>query len=145
MTVKSITYTHLVIDARARVLATTTNLAAADDASRVAVREGQSAHPTIVDLAAADVAALARIAAVDYPALLRKGSGLLGAGTHPAQPYLEVMLHMTGITTEVIPGHTFGHDRVADIINAFLGNARAWQGETARAVKAALKAMAVKR
>jgi hypothetical protein len=99
----------------------------------------------IVDLATADVAALARIAAVDYPALLRKGEGFLGAGTHVAQPYLEVMLHMTGITTEVIPGHTFGHDRVADIINAFLGNARAWQGETARAVKAALKAMAVKR
>lgn len=139
------TTTHLVIDARTRVLASTIGLAAAEDAARTAVREGLSAHPTIVDLAAADVATLARIAAVDCEALTRKGDGWLGAGTHPAQPYLEVMLSMRGVTADMIPGMTFGHDRVADCINAFLGNASTWRGDTARAVKPALKAMAAKR
>lgn len=139
------TTTHLVIDARSRVLASTIGLAAAQDASRIAVREGLSANPVIVDLATTDVATLARIAATDCEALTRRGDGWLGAGTHPAQPYLEVMLSMRGVTADMIPGMTFGHDRVADCINAFLGNAASWRGNTARAVKAALRVMAAKR
>lgn len=99
----------------------------------------------IIDIASTDVATLARIAAADCEALTRRGDGWLGAGTHPAQPYLEVMLQMRGVTADMIPGMTFGHDRVADCINAFLGNASGWRGNTARAVKATLKAMAVKR
>jgi hypothetical protein len=139
------TTTHLVIDARARVLSSIPSLADAEDMARAAVRQGLSANPTIVDLAAADVATLARIAATDCEALTRRGDGWLGAGTHPAQPYLEVMLQMRGVTADMVPGVTFGHDRVADCINAFLGNAAGWRGPIARDVKAALKAMAAKR
>ncbi len=99
----------------------------------------------IVDLYRADVATLARIAAVDCPALTRRGTGFLGAGTHPAQPYLEVMLGMGGVTRDNIPGLTFGWDRAADVVNTFVSNTATWKGDTARAVKAALKDMAATR
>jgi hypothetical protein len=55
------------------------------------------------------------------------------------------MLQMRGVTVDMIPGMTFGHDRVADCINAFFGNCAAWRGETARTVKAALKRAAATR
>lgn len=144
MTVQTVIHTHLVLDVHDVVQAWAVNSDWADRrAIEVAVNTGRTA--SVVDLANTDVATLARVAAADCPALLRKGDGWLGAGTHPAQPYLEVMLQMRGITAEVIPSLTFGHDRVADIINAFLGNAAQWRGDTARAVKPALKAMAATR
>lgn len=141
---QTVTHTHLVLDYRNVVHAWAVN---ADWAARRAGELADSTERavTVVNLAVADVATLARIAAADCEALTRKGSGFLGAGTHPAQPYLEVMLYMRGVTADMIPGMTFGHDRVADCINAFLGNASTWKGDTARAVKAALKVMAAKR
>jgi hypothetical protein len=144
MTIQTVKHTLLVIDQRYRVHSWAVN---ADWAQREADRLAEPGNGTysVIDLASTDVATLARIAAADCEALTRRGSGFLGAGTHPAQPYLEVMLQMRGVTTEAVPGMTFGHDRVADCINAFLGNASTWRGDTARAVKAALKAMAAKR
>jgi len=99
----------------------------------------------VVDLYKVDVATLARIVAVDFPGATAKGYGVLGAGTHPAQPYLEVMSQMRGVTRDVVPGLHFGPERVADIIEAFLGNSHGWRGDTARAVKATLRTMAAKR
>lgn len=139
----TITHSILVIDARATVHAWAVDADWAQRQARELVRNGTSANPTVVDLATADVATLARIALADCPALARKGEGWLGAGTHPAQPYLEVMLQMRGITADNAAGLTFGHDRVADIINAFVGNAATWKGDTARAVKPALKRIAM--
>lgn len=88
-----------------------------------------------------DVAELAAIAARDCPALTRRGTGFLGAGTHPAQPYLSAMLGMRGVTRENIREVTFGYDTAADIVNRFCGESKTWRGETARDVKAALRAM----
>lgn len=98
----------------------------------------------IVDLYWSDVATLARIAAVDFPALTRKGSGFLGAGTHVAQPYLEVMLQMHGVDRENIHTAQVGWDSCDRIVITFLSNAATWKGDTARAVKAALKALTAK-
>ena len=97
----------------------------------------------VVDVATADVATLARIALADCPALARKGDGWIGAGTHPAQPYLEAMLRMHGVgTTYNVRDIRFGpHDNADRIILTFLSNASTWRGETARTVKARLKAM----
>ena len=119
------------------------NLAAAYEAQFRAMPGNAGA--VVVDLRALDVAALARLAFADAPDLTRRGTGILGAGTHPAQPYLEVMLGMRDVTAANAPGMTFGHDRVADIVNTFLSNASTWRGDTARAVKAALKVIGAKR
>jgi len=92
-----------------------------------------------------DVRDLALIIAVDYPAAMKRGVGVLGAGTHPAQRYLEVALQMRGVTAVNAPGMTFGHDRVADIVNTLVSNLGGWRGETAREVKAALRKIGAKR
>lgn len=141
----TVKYTHLVIDPLSTVHVWAVSPDYAErQAVNLAVTTGRTME--VVELATADIATLARIAERDQPNLARKGGGLLGAGTHPAQPYLEVMLQMRGVTADKVPGLTFGWDRAADILNAFVSNAGSgWRGETAAAVKATLKAMAVKR
>jgi hypothetical protein len=142
--------THLVVGDGGKVLhhipaqrEISPNLAAAYEAQFRATPGNAGA--VVLNLAEVDVATLARLAFADAPDLARRGSGFLGAGTHPAQPYLETMLGMRGVTATNAPGMTFGHDRVADIVNAFVGNASTWRGDTARAVKAALRTIGAKR
>ena len=94
-----------------------------------------------MDYSKHDVAALARIAEQDCPRLAARGSGFLGAGTHPAQPYLEYMRTMNGVTRANIKDVQFGYDSAERIVITFLSNATAWKGDTARAVKAHLRAM----
>lgn len=90
-------------------------------------------------LRAADIATLARMALEDAPQLAAKGSGPLGAGTHPAQPYLELMLRMNGVTRANVRDVTMGYDRADYVVIYFLENASGWRGEVAREVKAALR------
>lgn len=52
-----------------------------------------------------------------------------------AVPYLEAMDSLNRITD------TFGAEDATSIIAYFLGNATAWRGEKAKAIKAELKAM----
>jgi hypothetical protein len=52
-----------------------------------------------------------------------------------AVPYIDAMAYLTG------PADMFGQDRAEDIVRYFLENSRTWRGETARRVKAELKAM----
>lgn len=136
------TRTHLVLDARDVVQVWASD---ADYAERQAIilAANTARTATVVDLYAADtdVATLARIAAADMPALLRQGEGFLGAGTHVAQPYLSVMLGMRGVNASNVKDVTFGWDHADRIVITFLSNASTWKGETARAVKAALKAL----
>ena len=95
----------------------------------------------VVDLYTTDIATLARIAEVDCPRLTVQGAGLLGAGTHPAQPYLEAMLHMPGVTRKNIRTVSFGYDTADHVVRYFLENVSTWRGDTARDVKAALRSM----
>ena len=93
-----------------------------------------------IDIKTADIATLARIAATECPALTRKTQGWLGAGTHPAQPYLAAMLRMVGYRThEDLDQSYVGHDRARWVVAAFVSNAAQWRGENARAIKAELK------
>ena len=52
-----------------------------------------------------------------------------------AQPYLDAMGTLTSMRD------TYGYDDAKSIVIYFLGNAQTWKGETAKAVKAELKAM----
>lgn len=52
-----------------------------------------------------------------------------------AVPYLNAMMALDTVRDK------FGHDSAASIVRYFLGNAATWRGETARRVKAELKAM----
>jgi hypothetical protein len=52
-----------------------------------------------------------------------------------AVPYLDAMQHLGGITDR------FYHDEGSSVVRYFLANATTWKGETARRVKAELKAM----
>lgn len=100
----------------------------------------------IVDMTATDVSTIARLAARNSPNLTAVGSGPLGAGTHPAQPYLEVMLGMVGVGTEYnVRDIRFGYDDAESIIRYFLGNASQWRGDLARAGKARLNAIVAAR
>ena len=97
---------------------------------------------TLYDLTTADVATIARIAAADCPTLTRKGTGFLGEGTHPAQPYLEAMLTMVDVGAPDgynVNDIRFGLDSATGTIRYFLTNASAWRGDVARAGKARLK------
>ena len=129
------TTTHLVIDRTHRVLA-----AAPDETIALAATAD---HPgsTVVDLATADVATLAWIARRDWPAGWQEGTGLLGAGTHPAQPYGQAMLGMRGVDRNNVSDIRLGYDSADVIVTTWLSNAQGWRGETARLVKAALKGM----
>lgn len=132
---------YLVIDAAWRVVGAAMRLQEAE-ALEVEHRTATGASATqIVDLHWSDVASLAIIAERDMPALARKGQGFLGAGTHVAQPYLEAMRAMAGVTRDNVKDVQFGYDRADRIVITFLSNAATWKGDTARAVKAALKAM----
>ena len=92
------------------------------------------------ELAAADVATLARMAADDAPGLLEQGRELWER-THPAAPYLKAMLQMRGVTRDNVETVVWGYDDADSIVLRFLDNAAGWRGETARAVKAALRSI----
>lgn len=138
---KPTTPTHLFLDSHDRVVGSV--VGTDEDAERAhrgyVLRDGSR----VVKVATADVATLARVAAADCPALTAKGGGFLGAGTHPAQPYLEALLTMHGVGTDVDPSDIrYGMDDPRRLIITFLGNAATWRGETARTVKARLKSIA---
>lgn len=52
-----------------------------------------------------------------------------------AKPYLRAMASLEKVTDK------YGQDDADDIVQRFLLNARSWRGETARRVKAELKAL----
>lgn len=52
-----------------------------------------------------------------------------------AKPYLEAMASLNKVTDK------YGHDDADMIVRYFLNNATTWRGETAKRVKAELKAM----
>ncbi len=54
---------------------------------------------------------------------------------YAAVPYLDAMLHLDTIHD------SYYYDNASDIVRYFLSNATSWRGETARAIKAELKAM----
>jgi hypothetical protein len=56
-----------------------------------------------------------------------------------AMPYVQVMLHLDKITD------LYGADDADTIVRYFLVNARTWRGETARRIKAELRAMLKRR
>lgn len=55
-----------------------------------------------------------------------------------AVPYVQAMNHISDIGEEPVP---FVHDGGRDTVARFLCNAGTWRGETARRIKAELKAM----
>jgi hypothetical protein len=61
------------------------------------------------------------------------------AVNYAAKPYLSAMGNLDKITD------TYGMDSARSIVNYFLGNATSWRGDTARRVKAELKAMVKQR
>ncbi len=52
-----------------------------------------------------------------------------------AVPYLDAMRHINGI------GDKYYADDASSVVRYFLANATAWRGDTARTIKAELKAM----
>jgi len=54
---------------------------------------------------------------------------------YAAVPYLSAMLEMGSIDDD------YGYDSGKSVVRYFLGNARAWRGEKAKAIKAELNAM----
>jgi hypothetical protein len=98
----------------------------------------ESDRDITAELAAADIATLARMAADDAPRLLERGREIWER-THPAAPYLSAMLDMRGVTRDNVAEVSWGHDQASGIVLRFLDNAAGWRGETARAVKAALR------
>ena len=54
---------------------------------------------------------------------------------YAAKPYLDAMLHLDTIRD------SYYYDDAASVVRYFLANATSWKGETARAIKAELKAM----
>ena len=110
--------------------------------------EARQADPTlvdigteVVDLYTTDVKTLAQVAVADNPRLAETGRGVLGAGTNPAQPYLEAMLHMPGVTRDNVKTVRWGYDNADHVVRYFLENVSTWRGDTARDVKAALRSM----
>ena len=124
--------THALLDGRGAAYAVGTE----DD-----LAQKLEAGLRLVALEGLDVAALATIAAYDDPRLTKRGDGFLGAGTHPAQPYLSAMTGMRGVTRSNIREVHFGYDNAADIVNRFCGESSTWKGDTARAVKAVLRSL----
>lgn len=96
---------------------------------------------SVLAIADLDIAECARLAEAECPRLAEVGTGFLGAGTNPAQPYLEAMRAMRGVTAENVREVQFGYDRADGIVTRFCDNATAWKGDTARAVKAHLRGM----
>ena len=54
---------------------------------------------------------------------------------YAARPYLQAMSRLNSIDD------VYGHDSARDMVLYFLSNAQSWRGETARAIKAELRAM----
>lgn len=54
---------------------------------------------------------------------------------YAAKPYLDAMRNLDAVTD------TYGLDSAASIVIYFLSNATTWRGQTAKSVKAELKAM----
>ena len=54
---------------------------------------------------------------------------------YAAEPYLRAMRELNTMQD------SYGFDSAPDIVLRFLGNAKAWRGETARRLKAELRAM----
>jgi len=54
---------------------------------------------------------------------------------YAARPYLEAMFTLTSFQDK------YGYDSAAGIVLRFLNNAGSWRGETAKRIKAELKAM----
>jgi hypothetical protein len=52
-----------------------------------------------------------------------------------ARPYLDAMRQLDSIRDD------YGQDSAVSVVSYFLGNAASWKGETARRVKAELKAL----
>jgi hypothetical protein len=52
-----------------------------------------------------------------------------------ARPYLDAMRQLDGIRDD------YGHDSAVSVVSYFLSNANSWKGETARRVKAELRAL----
>ena len=71
-----------------------------------------------------DISAIARIVQSDWKNV-----------NYGAKPYLRAMLELQTINDK------YGDDRGAMIVAYFLGNARSWHGEVAKAVKAKLNAL----
>lgn len=61
----------------------------------------------------------------------QRGKGVYYA----ADPYLRAMRELNSVTD------TYGYDSAASVVQYFLANATTWRGDTARRVKAELKAM----
>ncbi len=80
--------------------------------------------PANVPLTTLSVSSLARVIRRDWGQKLN----------FAARPYVDAMLGMEKVTD------SFGQDSGASIILYFLNNAGTWRGETAKAVKAELKA-----
>lgn len=55
---------------------------------------------------------------------------------YAAVPYLDALSGLDGIDG------SYGYDSAKSVVLYFLGNAQAWRGETAKRVKAELKALA---
>lgn len=74
----------------------------------------------------------------DWPAARNAGTwdSQLGmyVGEHPAHPYLLAMLTLESMTDR------FHEDGARSVVAYFLSNATGWRGETARRIKAELKA-----
>lgn len=70
---------------------------------------------------------IANEAFADWVAMARNGN-------HPAHPYADAMRSLTTVND------MYGLDDGRDIVRRFLSNASGWRGETARALKAELKA-----
>jgi hypothetical protein len=54
---------------------------------------------------------------------------------YAAEPYLRAMQSLNSINED------YGHESARTIVLSFLGNARSWRGDVAKAVKAELKSM----
>lgn len=61
----------------------------------------------------------------------------MNIGQHWANPYLTTMLRLYGVTDL---GTSYFEDNAASVVSYFLSNASSWRGETARRIKAELKA-----
>lgn len=73
--------------------------------------------------------------AQDWPAGTKITNNFMGAGTHPAAPFIDAMRGLDKITD------MYYYDTGVEVVSRFLANAGQWRGETARRVKAELRAM----
>jgi hypothetical protein len=82
-----------------------------------------------------DIAADIRDAWPKMTEPLGEETGFGIVGEHPARPYVDAMASLGSINDR------YGYDGGREIVLRFLDAARAWRGDTARAIKAELKGM----